>query len=266
MRQLALAAFAAAIVTSPQAFALEPFKVYDTFGDPAISPARWFDTERIRSIKAGVLQLAQRSYGLNTSDVGSTFSNWNDSLTNAIAVTALRAKIMVNAVEVSACPTNTALGQSRARISGTFFNVGTPTPGSQVGDALAQVRITRFSNSADPAGVMRVQGILSICTTADCNAAATVGNIVDLGTVSVGQAATVQLQWDKPAKTFLFSRDGGAFSGSVAYADSDASPPSSVFKQVSTRLDLPSCMSAPRVAGYIDASFDNVLVNASAAP
>ena len=266
MRQLALAAFVAAVVTSPQAFALEAFKPYDTFGAQPISADRWFDTERIRSIKAGVLQLAQRSYGFNTSDVGATFVNWNESLTNPAAVTALRAKITVNAVEVSSCAANATLGQSRARIIGSLFNNGTPTPGSQVGDALMQIRVTRFSNSADPAGIMHVQGIMNICTTADCNSATTVGNVVDLGTVAVGQATTVQMQWDKGGKTVLFSRDGGAFSGSVAYADSDASPPSLAFKQLSTRLDLPSCTSAPRVAGYVDASFDNVLVNASAAP
>jgi len=57
-----------------------------------------------------------------------------------------------------------------------------------------------------------------------------------------------------------------AASGSVGYADSDASAPGVPFKQLSTRLDLPSCLSAPRVGAAVDAAFDNVLVNASAAP
>ena len=266
MTRLATAVLAALVAAAPQAFALEPFKVYDTFSDPSISASRWSDTERTRSIRAGMLQLVQRSYGLGTSDSGLTFVNWNENLSNPSAVTELRAKIMVNALEVNTCAANASVSQSRARIIGSFFNVGTPTPGSQVGDVLAQVKLTRFSNSTDPAGVLRVQGIASVCTSSDCNAATTIGNIVDLGTVSVGQATTVQFQWDQPSKTFFFSRDGGAFSGSVAYPDSDASPPSVPFKQLSTRLDLPSCLSAARVTGFVDASFDNVLVNASAAP
>jgi hypothetical protein len=69
-------------------------------------------------------------------------------------------------------------------IIGGFFNVGVPTPGSQVGDAIAQVRLFRASSSADPAGLLRVQGLLSICSNADCSGATTVGNIVDLGTVA----------------------------------------------------------------------------------
>ena len=266
MKKSAWAALAAMVLAAPSAFALEPFKVYDTFSDPTISPARWADTERIRTIKGGALQLMQRSYGATNADSGFTFINWNENLPNPAAVTSMRAKIMVNALEVNACATNPGVAQSRARIIGSFFNIGTPTPGSQVGDVTAQVRLTRFSNSADPAGVLRVQAQVATCTNSDCSSVVVIGNIVDLGTVNVGQAATVQLQWDQPAKTFLFSRDGGAFSGSVGYADSDASAPGVPFKQLSTRLDLASCLSAPRVTGVVDASFDNVLVNASAAP
>ena len=130
---------------------------------------------------------------------------------------------------------------------------------------IAQVRILRFSNSTDPAGLLRVQGIVNLCTTADCNSAAPIGNVVDLGTVMVGTPTTVQIQWDKPGKTFYFSRDG-ATPGTVAYADSDASPPSLPFKQLSTRVNVPSCQSAPRASSMVDALFDNVFVNRSALP
>lgn len=257
---------AATLLACPGAHALEAFKTYDTFSTPLLNPDRWADGERARLVKGGALNLVQRTWPLVNADSGAFSINFNENLSDPAAVTALRAKVTVNALEVSACSANPSIGQSRARIIGSFFNIGSPVPGSQVGDVIAQVRLTRLSNSADALGVLRVQGIVSICTTADCNSTTTVGSMVDLGTVNVGTAATVQLQWDRPNKRFKFSRDAAAFSGNVAYAQTDASPPSVPFKQLSTRLDLPSCQSVPRTSGMVDASFDLISVNSSAAP
>ena len=267
MRTLLLVlAFPLVLAAAPAAQALEPFKIYDRFTDRTIDPARWSDNEKIREIKGGAMRLMQRTYGLGNADAGFTPTSWSSNLnSNPQDITAIKATITVNALETNACPSNPAVGDARARIVGGFFNTGVATPGSQLNDAIAQVRLYRASNSTDPAGVLRVQGILSICTTADCNGAATVGNIVDLGTVMVGTPTTVSLQWDQPGKTFYFSRDGGT-PGTVAYAQSDASVPGVLFRQVSTRVVVPSCQSAPRVSAVVDAQFDNVFVNRSAAP
>jgi hypothetical protein len=266
MRGLFLPAAVAALVSfAPAVSALEPFKVYDRFADAPLDAARWAEGERVREVKKGRLQLMQRSYGLAASDVGVQSQNWNTSLTNPATVTSLRARINVVALETQACPTNPALSQARARIVGTFFNTGTPTPGSQVGDALAQIRLTRFSNSADAAGVLRVQGFLSICSSADCAQSGVVGNIVDLGTVAVGTPAVVQMQWDRGGKTFYFTRDNGAAAGAVAYTFDDSSAPSAAFKQLSTRVDLPNCTAGP-VSAVVDARFDDVRVNQGATP
>jgi len=264
---LAAAVVAALGVCAPAVRAAEPLKIYDRFDDKPLDPARWFEWERVREIRgAGVLRLMQRSWGITASDSGLTFQNWNSSLTNPASVTSLRARVNVTALETNACPSNPAIAQARARIAGTFFNIGVPTPNSQIGDALAQIRLTRFSNSADPAGVLRVQGILSICQSTDCVSASTVGNIVDLGTVAVGTPAVVQMQWDRGGKTFIFLRDNGAYAGSVAYTFDDTSPPSSPFKHLATRVDLPNCQSAPPVSALVDVKFDNVQVNQGALP
>ena len=261
------AALAAALLASQAAHALEAFQTYDNFGGGVpIDTARWIDGERIRVIKRGALNLMQRTWGSTQSSGGATFVNFNESFANPAAVTAIKAKITVNALEVNACATNTALGQSRARIVGGFFNTGVPVPGSQLGDVIAQIRLTRFSNSTDPAGVLQVQGFASICTSADCNSGTTIGSVVSLGTVALGQATTVQMQWDQPSKSFFFMRDNGAFSGSAVYTDTDTSPPSVPFKQLSTRLDLPSCAGTAPIVGSVDAVFDNIAVNQSAAP
>lgn len=256
---------AAALIAAP-AQAQEALRLYDNFGAAPLDPARWGSGERVLAIRGGALNIMQRTWGLGNVDGAVSFSNWNETFSNPAAITAIRARINVTAIEVGACPASTVLGQSRARIVGGFFNVGTPVPGSQVGDVIAQVRLTRFSNSTDPAGVLRVQGIVSQCASVECNQAATIGNIVDLGTAQVGTPTVVQMRWDQGGKSFFFSRDQGAYAGSVGYALPDTSPPSVPFKQLSTRLDLPSCLSGPRVAGMVDARFDNVAVNASAAP
>lgn len=261
-----LSALTLSLLTCAGAQALEPFKAYDSFAAAPLSPDRWADGERSRVIKGGALNLVQRTWPLTNADSGLTFMNFNENLVDPAPVTALKAKVTVNALEVSTCAANPAVSLSRARIIGGFFNVGSPVPGSQVGDVLAQVRIGRASNAADPAGVLRVQGIVSVCTSADCVATTLIGSVVDLGTVALGTPATVQMQWDQPNKRFRFSRDANAFSGVVAYTQTDASPPSVPFKQMSTRVDLPSCQSAARTSAFVDASFDNISVNASAAP
>jgi len=269
MRALLPAAMLAALsICAPLAHAVEPFKIYDRFSERPLDPARWAEGERVREIRgAGVLRLMQRSYGLGGTDAGLQFQSWGSNLANPATVTALRARVNVTALETEACPSNPALSQARARIAGTFFNISTnPFPGSLLNDVLAQVRLTRLSNSPDPDGVLRVQGVVSVCTTADCNSAATVG-LVDLGTVAVGTPTVVQMQWDQGGKTFFFGRDNGAFTGAVSYGTlPDTSPPGSPFKQLSTRVDLPNCSTAPPVGALVDVKFDNVQVNQTALP
>jgi hypothetical protein len=267
-------ALAAAVLalTAISAQALEPFQRYDDFKRGPIDMNRWLDSERIRTIRNGELRLMQRSYGTSAVDFGATFLNWNESMVNPNAITAIKARIRVNAVEVNACPANlTSVAQSRARIIGGFFNVGFPipnAPGSLIGDVIAQVRITRFANSVDPAGVLRVQGFATRCTTVDCVFGVGIGPLVDLGTVNLGESTSVQLEWDRAGKRFNFSRDHGAYSGFASYAElglDDSLPANNPFKQVSTRVEIPNCSSGP-LSATVDAAFDKVSVNQSAAP
>lgn len=263
---LMAAAVAAPLLAAGLSAGAEPFKNYDRFADRTLDPAHWQEGERIRLVKAGQMNLMQRTWGTTDSDFGLLPVNWQTDFQDPAAITQLRARATVTGMEVSACPTNPSIADARARIMGSFFNIATPTPGSAVNDVIAQARIYRASNSADPAGVLRVQGIVSVCTTADCAGASTIGNIVDLGTVTLGTPVTLELQWDQAAKTFRFARDGGASSGSVGYAFADAMPPGVLYRLMGSRVNVPSCLSAPRVSALVDVLFDNVSVNASAAP
>ena len=96
-----------------------------------------------------------------------------------------------------------------------------------VGDVIAQIRVARFSNSSDAPGVLRVQGVASLCTSPDCGFASPVGNVVELGTVAVGTPTVLQLEWDQGGQAFRFSRDG--VTGTVGYADAGLNPPGSCF-------------------------------------
>jgi hypothetical protein len=275
-----LAAFTAGLLgcTLAQAQSLEPFKSYDRFAEHSLlDPARWAEFEQVRQIKDDGLRLMQRTWPFTGSDTGSSAPSYSEHFVNPAAITAIKAKITVKAFEVSSCAANTtAVGDSRARIAGIFFNVGPtpPVPGSNIDDMHVQVRVIRQSNSNDAAGVLRVEGIVVHCMDPGCASGPIVGgSVVPLGNVSTGTPVTVEMQWDKANKQFLFSRDNGTFSGSVVYGSfpnpktglpySDSWRPGVENKNLQARLTLPNCQSGPRVSGMIDAMFDNVSVNNS---
>ena len=255
---LVILAVAAQALAIPAIHAAEPLKAYDKFSDKPLDPARWQESERVRVIKGGAMHLMQRTWGSDASDVNLTAFNWSTPLANPASITAMRARVSISAIETSACQANAVVADSRARLIGGFFNVGTASPGSMVGDVIAQLRLVRFSNSTDAAGVLRVQGVASLCTSSDCGLATTIGNVVDLGTVAVGTATTLQLEWDQGGHAFRFTRDG--VTGTVGYADSGLNPPGVLFRQLATRVNVPNC-TAGRMSGLVDAKFDNVFVN-----
>ena len=90
------------------------------------------------------------------------------------------------------------------------------------------------------------------------------GNFTGLGTANVGQDVAFKLEWDKAAKTFTAVRDG-SITSVVPYTQSDRAGPGNPFKNLSTRTNLANCTGA-RPVGSIDASFDSIAVNRSAAP
>lgn len=259
------AALVASAIPAGAAWAVEAFKTYDNFGSPTINGALWMDGERSLAIKSKALHMTQRWYGNDQSNSGSSGDVFRNYMQDPGAITEIRAQITVNALEVNGCAANSAVSFSRARINGAFFNLSTPTPGSSTNDVIAQVRVGRLSNSQDAQGVLAVSGAVFQCTSSDCGTTVTIGS-VDLGKVNVGTATTVQMQWDKPNKQFLFSRDSGAESGSVVYSASDANSPGAPFKQVDERQDVASCVGAAPLTGAIDATFDSIAVNKSAAP
>lgn len=246
--------------------AQEAYTLYDDFQLPPIDSARWVDFERSRVLSGEALSMVLREWGGTGSDADRLGISWGENITRAWPVTQLKAQLRVNAVEVIGCAANPASSRARARLIGTFFNTGVPTPGSFVGDVMAQVYLLRDSESVDAPGVLKVEGNAFVCTSSDCATSTLLGSTQSLGTVEVGQNIVLQLEWDKATKKFTFLRDNGAQTASVTYSVSDQIAPGNSFKGLGLRTDLENCASGPRVYGAIDVRYDNVSVNTKGKP
>lgn len=277
MRSIPAGALAlGAVLSCSTAQALEPWVLYDDFAAPLLDKGKWPDTalERRREQTGGLLRLVQRDTGLNTQDTGRNGASWSHSVSRGTPVRQLRAAVRVNAVSAIGCSspsTNTTPTLVRARLLGTFFSTGNRVPGNNVGDVLAQIYLFRDSASSDPVGTLRIEARLNLCQDSTCNAASPIGSTVSLGTATVGQNVLLTMEWDPSVRSFRFSRDNGATWASVAYDGAglsldDRAEPGNLFKSVGLRTDVANCSGGPRAEGYIDAQFDNVAVNRSAAP
>jgi hypothetical protein len=263
MKATVLCGLLAATVLMP-AHAQEVLRTYDNFGGATIDPKRWTDSERVRALRRGTLNLVQRETGVISTASHVEYSHWSIGLTNPERITALRSKIMVNAIEVPFCPSfEEAGGHSVTALVGNFFKGSGPYFNT---DVQVRLEIDRSAASVDPVGVLRVRASIVQCSgdQVHCDEYLEIDH-VDLGTVPVGQATTVQMQWDEPNRRFLFAREETGQNVTLPYVHAIAGPPTVPVKALSTRLDLANCSPAP-TQGLVDASFDNVSVNRSAAP
>ncbi|HSI51147.1 MAG TPA: hypothetical protein VLA61_23025 [Ideonella sp.] len=262
---LSALALAASCAAALPARAAEAYVNYDGFSGTNIDDTRWLGSERLRMVKSGVLYHSQRDLGDQTSNVGSTPTNHGTDFDEPARVLQMSAVVTVTAWDASTCAANVgSVASARARLIGSFFNAGPQTPGSRVNDVVAQARIYRDTASTDAAGVLRVLGMVSLCTSADCEQTLAIGT-AGLGTATLAQAVKLRLDWDKANKRFVFTRDSQP-ALSVPYAQADSLAPSQPIKSLQTRTDLPNCFGGPRTWASIDANFDNVSVNVSATP
>lgn len=257
------------------AAAVEPWVLYDDFS-ASLSPDKWpsKNHERFRSVEANVMRFAQGDWGDTNSSSGRVGNSWSNTLSRGTAVTQLRSFVRVNEVNLTGCAANPAPTRVRARLLGTFFNTGNRTPGSNVGDVLAQVYLYRDSNSADPVGTLRIEGSVVMCTDSSCNQATLIGTTGSLGTTTLGKNVLLQIEWDRVANQFTFIRDATGATPATAVVSyntanislDDSAEPGNVFKNAGTRTDVASCGGGPAARGFIYAQFDNVSVNKTAKP
>jgi hypothetical protein len=253
------------------AYALERLVPYDDFNATHIDPDKWFGvepggpgTEAIRQIQDNRLRMVSRSYSKTDSDSGRLPSELLLIVRNSSAVTAIQATVQVTDVAASGCPSNPEATVAVAGLIGLFFNTTTPTPGSHVNDVVASIRMVRPSDATDPPDVLRVRSSVFHCANARCTAGSELHS-KDLGPVKRGELARLRVQWDRDNHRFIFQRDDDP-EVVAPYTVSDTAPASFQGKYLQATHLVPNCTATPGPVAFVEASFDDVLVNESAAP
>ena len=257
VRLVAAACLAGGAVFSAQA----RLPLFDDFSADGIDRAKWQETEAWRSVEDGKARLGRWILGSNAADTGTTLESYVLSSTNAFAPRSIAASIKVTDIATNeGCAFNPTPSRPRARLVAAYFNVrpGGPVPGDRTGDVLGLVQLSRTSNTADPPGMLRVQGIVAQCLNADCMSASTL-YLADLGTVFAGTRLTGRIDWDRTGHLFRFTRDK-SLAIETPYTETDNVPPSQPLQAVGLRVEAANCASGPRAKAGVAAEFDNVQV------
>jgi hypothetical protein len=255
--------------------ALEPLVLYDDFNTAHLDPDKWVGgefapeprgvgAEAVRQIQDGRLRLGYRAYGRTDSDTGRPRHEFALLFRNAAAVTAIQAAVQVTDVEATGCPGNREPTLAWAMLGGRFFGSAPATPGGAVNDVIANIRVFRRSDATDPPDILRVGSSVFHCANRPCTAGSAL-HFQDLGAVKRGETARLRIQWDRDNHRFIFQRDD-APEVVAPYAVPDTDPPGIPVKLLDALHFVPNCTAAPRPVAFIEAWFDDVWANESAAP
>ena len=257
---------AASMISILPAAAAESYANWDTFdGATQLDAKRWVGMERTRQIESGAMRVIQRDLGNQSGNGGVLNSSWDSNLANPAAITQMRAAMTVDDFDVAPCGANPTPSTVESRLVGLYFNAGPGLPTSVINDVGAKIRLVRYSNSADAAGVLRIEGVVFQCTVADCNSNDIVLGSTDLGTATLGETVTLKMEWEPANNRFNFYRGSDPVKR-VKYTANDSQAPYYPFRGVGTRTSLANCLSGNRAEGFISAKFDKVSVNKSATP
>ena len=254
--------------------ALESLVLYDDFHSTFIDETKWSGggsqsagvdvLEFVRQIQKGTLHMVNRTYGDTSSNSGSSAAYTRLDFADGEKVTAIKATIQVNSVEVGVCTSNPNATYARARLGGSFFNISAPTAGSYSNDVFAAIYIELASDSTDKAGILEVIGRVIKCNNSTCSLYTELDKIV-LGTTKVKKKTDLSIQWDKSNHQFIFQL-GKSAPVSSTYAVPDLLPAGFAdSKALDIAQSIANCTAEQRPVAFMDLNFDNVYVNQSAA-
>jgi hypothetical protein len=129
---------------------------------------------------------------------------------------------------------------------------------------VAFIGIIQVSGTTDLPEVFQVRLVVFYCANRLCTEGVQLHRR-DLGPVTRGEIVRLRVQWDRDNHRLIFQRDD-APEVFAPYGVSDTDPPGIAVKMLTTILVVPRCTATPRPMAYIEAWFDDVMVNASAAP
>jgi hypothetical protein len=254
--------------------ALEPLVLYDDFNAKRIDPAKWSGTEgfaaarnpnaeAVRVILGGALRVLLTTYGDMSASSDAQHGRFGLALANPGPVTAMAAKVTVFTAGAEQCPDNPETSRARAQLLGFFFNDGSSTgPNDRTGDMLAGM-----NKDLDRDG-RSIVAFISRCPDAACTNSLTVASHTFDTAWSPGHPDTLQLQWDREGHQFRFAVNPGApgeETAALSYAEPDALPPVLAFKAIRASHSAANCTEARKQVSIV-ATFDDVLINASAVP
>ncbi len=254
----------------------ERLVLYDDFNAAQIDPDRWSgmggsteepsnaSTEAIRQIQDNRLHLLYRSHGRTDSDSGMSRNEFFLMFSNSAAVTAIQATVQVTDAAAVSCPGNPEATIAEAMLGGLFFSTTPSTPGSAANNMAAVIAVARQSNSTAPPDVLQVQSVVFHCANAICTDGSML-HLQNLGPVKLGEMVRLRVQWDRDNHRFVFQRDDNP-EVLAPYTVSDSAAPGIQVKYLNAWHLVPNCTATPRPAAFIEALFDDVMVNESAAP
>ena len=246
--------------------------LYDDFNKKPIDPAKWSgsegsfgplapNTETARKLAGKQLEIDLTHWGRTDSNTGNAGNQSNRlGVTNPGPITTIQADVTVKKASVVGCAANTTSSRARAQILGGFFNDGTSGgPGDRTGDILAGMQSHRDSLAGD-----QITAFITRCANAGCTVSNTV-TFVNFAAIWVtGVPSTMNTQWDKPNKQFIYTLNPGGSQEQhiLTYALSDSAAPVVNFKQLAANNTAASCTApAPRANAIMKALFENMMVN-----
>ena len=201
-----------------------------------IDHTKWADLDFIRRAENGSLRSAVRSYG-------SLLTN-NLALLNPSGVNSIETQVTVNAFDNN-------LAFTRARIGGFFFSYN---DGTKTGDYYAEIGIGETLASGFEAYYFSHRCFDSECNSYDDH------HFGVIGPVNIGELHTLRLEYDSVAKLFRFRLDSTP-EKLQPLPGTGIGLPSFQFKGIGTRVGPVFTPLGPGQGGYVDANFENVVVD-----
>ena len=235
--------------------------LFDDFRGPLIDPGKWYGweyqaarmlRETSRSIVGGSLRLTARGYTdpLTPADVLEGLNYV--FLVNDKKVKGLRANMKIKEVQFSNCddkdPCNADL-----RVKGTFFNTGTPAPGSYKDDVNAMIYLRTYSNRR---GLVDIHGIVDRCVDDYCAVSEPLFDEI-LGTVDIRRSIALGIEWDKADQRFILIHGEQTTAWSYKGKLSDQKV-GNTMKDLNARLIIPNTDPRKRSMAFIDARVGSV--------
>jgi hypothetical protein len=206
---------------------------YDDFSSPTIDATKWNSYEFVREVSGGQLRSKSRSSTASTSAFSNSLEFPNPNL-----IKKLQARVTPVAYE------NSEGAEAKARLSGFFYNDGTPGGTGYIGDVQPEIRIGLTETT--PTASWSVWRFTNSAGTT----AATLGSGSFTTPITLGNPYTLFLGWDGSRFTFKIN-------GEVAHYKPTTSilPPNIAWKAIGTRIASNAGKEAT-----IEALFDDVEV------